>query len=162
MAILWWLDNLEHLQNSSSPCGDLQWLVVSASQRAVYGDAHPQAGQNDPCTSLKVPAVGMWASVLDHKKWKKPVLVNLEKQAGGGSVISWTMFCWKTVGPGIHLNIFADQIHPFMTTAFPKGLFRQYNVPSHTANIVLEWLEEHGKELKVVTLPPNYPDLNPI
>ena len=42
------------------------------------------------------------------------------RQAGGGSVMLWTMFCWDTLGPGIHvdvtltrttyLNIVAEQV----------------------------------------------------
>ncbi|KAF7640777.1 hypothetical protein LDENG_00015010, partial [Lucifuga dentata] len=32
----------------------------------------------------------------------------------------------------------------------------------HTAEIVQEWFEEHDKEFKVLTWPPNSPDLNPI
>ncbi|MCJ8733570.1 hypothetical protein PDJAM_G00225080 [Pangasius djambal] len=53
------------------------------------------------------------------------------RQAGGGSVMPWTMFCWENLGPGIHvdvtlthstyLNIVADQVHPFMATVFPNG-----------------------------------------
>ncbi|KAJ8417445.1 hypothetical protein AAFF_G00286720 [Aldrovandia affinis] len=96
------------------------------------------------------------------------------KQAGGGSVMLWAMFCWETLGPGIHvdvtltrttyLNIVANQVHPFMATVFPdsSGLFQQDNAPCHTAKIVKEWFEGHDKEFKVLTWPPNSPDLNPI
>ena len=48
------------------------------------------------------------------------------RQASGGSVMLWAMFCWETLGPGIHvdvnltlstyLNIVVDQVHPFMET----------------------------------------------
>lgn len=48
------------------------------------------------------------------------------RQAGGDSVMLWAMFCWGTLGPGIHvditlprttyLNIVGDQVHPFMVT----------------------------------------------
>ncbi|MCI4388645.1 hypothetical protein PGIGA_G00088540 [Pangasianodon gigas] len=95
-------------------------------------------------------------------------------QAGGGSVMLWAMFCWETLGPGIHvdsilthttyLNIVADQVHPFMAMLFPNGsdLFQQDNAPCHTVKIVQEWFKEHDKKFKVMTWPPNSPDLNPI
>ena len=72
------------------------------------------------------------------------------RQAGGGSVMPWAMFCWETLGLSIHvdvnltrvtkLNIVADQVHPFMAMVFPdgSGLFQQDNAPSHTAHIVRE------------------------
>ena len=82
------------------------------------------------------------------------------------------MFCWETLGPGIHvdvtltrttyLNIVADQVHPFMAMVFPdgSGLFQQDNAP------ILQKLFRNGlrsmTEFKVLTWPPNSPDLNPI
>ncbi|KAK3561931.1 hypothetical protein QTP86_019061 [Hemibagrus guttatus] len=46
------------------------------------------------------------------------------RQAGRGSVMLWAMFCWKTLGSAIHvdviltrttyLSIVADHVHPFM------------------------------------------------
>ena len=65
------------------------------------------------------------------------------RQAGGGSVMLWAMFCWETLGPAIHmdinltrviyLNIIAEQVHPFMAMVFPdgSGLFQQDNAPCH-------------------------------
>ncbi|MCJ8744457.1 hypothetical protein PDJAM_G00118960 [Pangasius djambal] len=73
----------------------------------------------------------------------------------------WAMFCWETLGPGIHvdvaltratrLNIAADQVHPFMAAVFTNGsgLFQQDNAPCHTAKNVQERFEEHDKEFKV-------------
>ena len=70
------------------------------------------------------------------------------RQACGGSVMLWAMFCWETLGPGIHvdvtlicttyLNIVADQVHPFMATVFPHGseLFQQDNAPLHFSGMV--------------------------
>ena len=53
------------------------------------------------------------------------------RQAGGGSVMLWAMFCWETLGPAIrvdinltrvtYLNIVVHQIHPFMAMVFPDG-----------------------------------------
>ena len=96
------------------------------------------------------------------------------RQAGGGSVMLWAMFCWETLGPAIHvdvtltrttyLSIVADHVHPFMETVFPGGcgLFQQDNAPCHKAKMVQEWFEEHNNEFEVLTWPPNSPDLNPI
>lgn len=43
----------------------------------------------------------------------------------------WAMFCWETLGPGIHvndilpctsyLNIIADQMQPLVEMVFPNG-----------------------------------------
>ncbi|KAF7659717.1 hypothetical protein LDENG_00294150 [Lucifuga dentata] len=94
------------------------------------------------------------------------------RQAGGGSVMIWAMFCWETLCPGIHvdvtltrttyLNIAAEQAHPFMAVVFPdgSGLFQQDNTPCHTAEIVQEWFEEHDTEFKMLTWLPNSPDLS--
>ena len=53
------------------------------------------------------------------------------RQACGGSVILWALFCWETLGPAIHvdvtltrttyLSIVTDHVHPFMETVFPDG-----------------------------------------
>ena len=94
------------------------------------------------------------------------------RQAGGGSVMLWAIFCWETLGPAIHvdvtltritcLNIVADHVHP--QTVFPNGigLFQQDNALCYTAEIVQEWFEEHNNEFKVLTWPQHSPDLNPI
>ena len=67
------------------------------------------------------------------------------RQAGGGSVMLWAIFCWETLGPGIHvdvtwtrttyLNIVADHVHPVMARVFPdgRGLSQQGNALCHTA-----------------------------
>uniref|UniRef100_A0A3Q3JTD4 Transposase Tc1-like domain-containing protein n=1 Tax=Monopterus albus TaxID=43700 RepID=A0A3Q3JTD4_MONAL len=95
-------------------------------------------------------------------------------QARGDSVMIWAMFCWETLGPVIHvditltrttyLNIVADQVHPFMAKVFPdgSGFFQQDDAPCYTAKSVQEWFEEHDSEFKVLTWPPNSPDLNPV
>ncbi|KAK3573262.1 hypothetical protein QTP86_019240, partial [Hemibagrus guttatus] len=62
------------------------------------------------------------------------------RQAGGGSVMLWAMFCWKTLGPAIHVV--------------------QDSAPCHKAKIVQEWFDEHNKGFEVLTS--NSADLNPI
>ena len=44
-----------------------------------------------------------------------------------------------------HLNIIADQLHPYMDYVFPagNGMFQQENVPCHKVKIVKEWFQEH-------------------
>ncbi|KAK3560711.1 hypothetical protein QTP86_014737, partial [Hemibagrus guttatus] len=96
------------------------------------------------------------------------------RRAGGGSVLLWSMFCWETLGPAVHvdvtvtrstyLSIVADHVHPFMETLFPDGcvLFQQDNAPCHKAEMVQEWFDEHNNQFEVLTPPPNSPDLNPI
>ena len=93
------------------------------------------------------------------------------RQAGGGSVMVWAVFCWETFGPAIHvdvtltcttyLSIVADHEHPFMEMVFPDGcgLFQQDNAPCLKATVVQEWFEKHDK-FEVLTWPPNSPDLN--
>uniref|UniRef100_A0A8P4K6M0 Transposable element Tc1 transposase n=1 Tax=Dicentrarchus labrax TaxID=13489 RepID=A0A8P4K6M0_DICLA len=94
-------------------------------------------------------------------------------QAGKNSVMLWAMFCWETLGPAIHvdaltcttyLSTVADHVHSFMETVFPdgSGLFQQDNVPCHKAKMVQEWFVEHNNEFKVLTWPPDSPDLNPM
>ncbi|KAK3570978.1 hypothetical protein QTP86_031835, partial [Hemibagrus guttatus] len=96
------------------------------------------------------------------------------RQARGGSVMLWAMFCWETLGPAIHVDVpltrttylsnVADHVHPFMETVFPDGcgLFQQDNAPCHEAKMVQEWFDEHNNEFEVLAWPPNSPDLNPI
>ena len=91
------------------------------------------------------------------------------RQADRGSVILWAMFCWETLGPGFHvdvtltcttcLNILQTKYTPSWQL-YSLILFQQDNVSCHTAKIVQEWFEEHDKEFKVLTWPPNSPDLN--
>lgn len=95
-----------------------------------------------------------------------------KKQADGGSLMLWAMFCWETLGPAVHvdvtlthttyLSIVADHVSPFMEAVFPdgSGFFQQDDVSCHKAKTVQEWFEEHNNEFKVLTLPPNSPDLN--
>ncbi|KAK3572207.1 hypothetical protein QTP86_026064 [Hemibagrus guttatus] len=96
------------------------------------------------------------------------------RRAGGGSVLLWSMFCWETLGPAVHvdvivtrstyLSIVADHVHPFMETLFPDGcgLFQQDNAPCHKAEMVQEWFDDHNNQFEVLTPPPHSPDLNPI
>ena len=96
------------------------------------------------------------------------------RQANGGSVMLWAIFCWETLGPAIHvdltltltsyLSVVADHVHPFMEKVFPDGcgLFQQDNTPCHKAKMVHEWFEERNNVFEGLTWPRNSPDLNPI
>ncbi|KAK3533242.1 hypothetical protein QTP70_013655 [Hemibagrus guttatus] len=96
------------------------------------------------------------------------------RRAGGGSVLLWSVFCWETLGPAVHvdvtvtrsiyLSIVADHVHPFMETLFPDGcvLFQKDNASCHKAKMVQEWFDDHNNQFVVLTPPPNSPDLNPI
>lgn len=68
------------------------------------------------------------------------------------SVMLLGKICWKTLGPGVHVDVtltsttylsfVADHVHPFTEAVFPGGcgLFRQQeHVPCHKANIVQQW-----------------------
>ncbi|KAK3524459.1 hypothetical protein QTP70_029308, partial [Hemibagrus guttatus] len=86
------------------------------------------------------------------------------RQAGGGSVMLWAMFCWETLGPAIHvdvtltsttyLSIVADHVHPFMETMLSDGcgLFQQDIAPCHKAKMVQEWFDEHNNEFEDLLL----------
>ena len=72
----------------------------------------------------------------------------VRRQADGGSLMLWAMFCWETLGPAIHvgvtwtrtnyLSIVIDCVHPFIETPFPDGcgLFEQDNELGHEAKMV--------------------------
>ncbi|MCI4391499.1 hypothetical protein PGIGA_G00135220 [Pangasianodon gigas] len=64
------------------------------------------------------------------------------RQAGGGGVMLWAMFCWETLSPGIHVDVTLTRTTHLNTVADQ------------------EWIEEHDNEFKVLTWPPNSPDLN--
>lgn len=110
------------------------------------------------------------------------------KQAGGSSVMLLGKFCWKTLGPGVHVDVtltsttylsfVADHVHPFTEAVFPDGC-GLFHVPCHKANIVQQWFEnrieffkdiffsfrieeEHKIQFEVLTWPLNSRDLDPI
>ncbi|KAK3516948.1 hypothetical protein QTP70_028239, partial [Hemibagrus guttatus] len=96
------------------------------------------------------------------------------RQAGGGSVMLWAMFCWETLGPADHVDvtltcttylcIVVEHVYPFMETVFPDGcgVFQQDNVACPKAKIIQEWFDECNNQFEVLTWPPNSPDFNPI
>lgn len=67
------------------------------------------------------------------------------------------MFSWHDLSPLIrveqrlnsttYLSIVADQVHPNMLMAYPKGngFFQQDNAPCHGTCIVQEWFQEHER-----------------
>ncbi|KAI4872592.1 hypothetical protein NFI96_002177 [Prochilodus magdalenae] len=136
-----------------------QWKKVAWSSKSIF---HLQDVDGQVCV-LRLPG-----------DVRSPDCTVGQIKDGGESVTLWAMFCWETLGPIIHvdvgltcatyLNVVADQVHPFMVMVFPdgSGIFQQNNEPCHTAHVVQERLEEHGKQFSVLSWPPNSPDLNPI
>ncbi|KAF4074580.1 hypothetical protein AMELA_G00241010 [Ameiurus melas] len=81
------------------------------------------------------------------------------RQAGGGGVMFWAMFCWECLGPGIHVACYFDTYHlpkhccrpstpGYTVTVFlnGSGLFQKVNAPCHTARTVQERFEEHDRD----------------
>ncbi len=62
------------------------------------------------------------------------------------------------------MSIFADHVHPFMSTVYPSSdvYFQQDNAPCHKAQIISDWFLEHDNEFTLLKWPPQSPDLNPI
>ena len=93
--------------------------------------------------------------------------------AGGGSVLLWAVFCWETLGSGLHadvplthttsLEIVADHVHPFMARVFldGSGLFQQDNGPCPLPKRFRNGLR-NMTFLEVLPWPPNSPDLSPM
>lgn len=118
----------------------------------------------EPCPLPKVPTMGTSASELDHRAMEEGGLVWSDgsrfllhhmdprgehmapesttgrRHAGRGNVMLWAMFCWEILGPAVHVTL-------TRTTHL---------------SIVADWFEEHNNQFKVLTWPPNSPDLNPI
>lgn len=85
-----------------------------------------------------------------------------KRQARKSRVMPWAIYCQKTLGSGIYvdvalacisyLNFAKHQVHPVTVTVFTtfSSLFQQNNAPCLTAKIVQEWFEEHDKVLNFV------------
>ena len=81
------------------------------------------------------------------------------------------MFCWETLGAGIHVNatwhsptiqtLLWAKYTPTSQQHYPMAVApQQDSVPLHTTNTAQEQLEENNKGTKVLTRPPNSPDPN--
>ncbi len=109
--------------------------------------------------------------IKEHESTDPSCLVSTV-QAGGGGVMVWGIFSWRTLGPLVptehrlnataYLSIVADHVHPFMTTVYPSSdvYFQQYTAPCHKAEIISDWFLEH--KFTLLKWPPQSPDLNPI
>lgn len=101
---------------------------------------------------------------MDALRWNQAI----------GSVMLWAMFYWETSSPAIHvavtltctiyLSVVADHVHPFIETVFPhcSGHSQLDNTLCHKAKKGQEWFEECNNNFKVLTCPPNSPDLSPV
>lgn len=81
------------------------------------------------------------------------------------------IFCWETLGAGIHQDVMLkhtthlNQVHPFTPVVSPdsRGLFQQaYYALATLQKLLRNGFEEHDKEFKFLTRPPNSPHFNPI
>ncbi|GFU83578.1 transposable element Tcb2 transposase [Trichonephila clavipes] len=93
-------------------------------------------------------------------------------QAGGGSVMVWSVCIWRDMGPLIRLDttlkgdryvsILSDHLHQFIFIVHSDGLreFHQENVTPHTTRTATEWLQEHSSEFRHFRWPPKSPDMN--
>ncbi len=109
----------------------------------------------------------------EHESTDPSCLVSTVQGPGGG-VMVWGIFSWHTLyqlvpiepclNATVYLSIFADHVHPFMTTVYPSsdGYFQQDNAPCHKAQIISDWFLEHDNEFTLLKWPPQSPDLNPI
>ena len=94
---------------------------------------------------------------------------------GGGSVMVWGCFAGERVGDlnQVHGILNQHGYHSILQRhAIPSGLrlvgrsfvFQQDNDPKHTSNLCKNYLmkKENDGHLKIMTWPPQSPDLNPI
>lgn len=96
-----------------------------------------------------------WVYIGAGEAWRKPPNMHWANRLLGnfGSWQSWGCYISCTT----HLNLIADQVHPLMATPLPNS-----GIPSQSTNTTLELFEEHDKEPKDFTWPPNSSDPNPI
>ncbi|GFV90335.1 transposable element Tcb2 transposase [Trichonephila clavipes] len=92
--------------------------------------------------------------------------------AGGGSVMVWSVCSCRNMGPLIRLgmaltsemyvSILSDHLHPFMSIVHSDrlGEFQQHNTTLHTSRIAIEWLQEHSFEFRHFRRPPKSPGMN--
>ncbi|KAJ8880817.1 hypothetical protein PR048_017288 [Dryococelus australis] len=87
---------------------------------------------------------------------RHPAAIAGRTQGGGGSVMVWRMF------PFGYESILGDHVHSYMMIVFPleDGIVQHDNTPCHTARCVCAWLGENDQDVKVISWPPNSPDLN--
>ena len=75
------------------------------------------------------------------------------------------MFCWETLGPGIHadgtltLTTYRDVVADQVRSPTAVSALSRITRPATLQNIVQEWFGEHHQEAKVLIWPPNSPDL---
>lgn len=86
------------------------------------------------------------------------------------STMLWGTFSWAALRPLVvleqtmkaadYLNIIVDQLHPYMVSVFPNGIFQHDNASCHKARIVLKEFQELYYEFQLMSWPPNTLDLN--
>ena len=106
-----------------------------------------QGAQADPHPSSKALTMGMWAPELDHRAMEE------------GDLVWWVFFYMAgsvciALRRTTYLSIVADHVLPFMAVA-------SFSRIMHTATKHKWFRNGEFGEFEVLTLPPNFPDLNP-
>ena len=105
--------------------------------------------------------------------YKSDCIVNTV-QGYGGSVLIWACFCHDKLGPCIVVDsrmnstvYINDILKPFhrkfysnLVRKIPNLVLMQDNAPCHTSGQTRKWLTQ--KKIKLLTWPPQSPDMNPI
>lgn len=93
-----------------------------------------------------------WARCLAGEEMTARCTVG-RRQADEGNVMLWTIFCWKILGPDIHLDVPVTYstylkivvVHFFIMFTDGSGLSLQDNASCHTAKMVKECFKEDDK-----------------
>ncbi|GFX27478.1 transposable element Tcb2 transposase [Trichonephila clavipes] len=91
-------------------------------------------------------------------------------QAGGGSMMVWSVCNWRDMGSLMHLDrtltggryvsTLSVLLHSFMSIVHSDGTWGQDNATLQTSRIATYWLQEHSAEFRHCRWPPKSRDMN--